>query len=201
MPLWLTIALPLLCGVAVAMATSELKGYLLRRANEICEHATSVLPGAEASQRAEEWAAHILDMDQEPIRAFITANKYRKDARRMATELEGASARAGMLRRIANSRLVAGVMFRVRAVVLLVIRWSWRRKGERLDARDGRGRIRSGTRVVVVVGRRTYYLSNSISRSGEGGDFELGDFEDVTKWSMVEEGTKWSSQLEDDSEN
>src|SRR3954469_433653 len=129
MPLWLTIALPLLGGVAVAMATGELKGYLLRRAKEICEHATSTLPEPEASQRSEEWAAHILDMDQEPLRAFCTAKRYRKDARRIARELDDVAAftRRGVLPKIARRRRVAEAIFLVRAIVLKIsdIRRRW----------------------------------------------------------------------------
>lgn len=78
---------PLLVGVASALLSGEIKGLLVRSARDAVRAAAALLPESEAIVRTEEWEAHIHDLADEPIRAYVHAKRLRHVAIQIAEEL------------------------------------------------------------------------------------------------------------------
>jgi hypothetical protein len=77
MSVWALAVVPLVIGIASPLLSGEIKGRLTRAARDAMRAAAALLPEPEASRRTREWEAHLDDLVDEPIGAYLYAVRLR----------------------------------------------------------------------------------------------------------------------------
>jgi hypothetical protein len=74
MSLWV-LGAPLVAGIACSLLSGEIKGRLGRAARDGLRNAVALLPETEASDHVETWEAHLLELADEPIGAYMYSKR------------------------------------------------------------------------------------------------------------------------------